>query len=549
MLVRGPFQRLLLTALLLAASACGYLTRISPPELAQPTFEARRDDGATARVGPAYLARRGKLWVMHLKGSPAQLGYRHSRLAKALMTEGDRLIDDLFTTFVPSAPFRWALTAVARVRYRNLDAGFSRTRRAEIFGQAGGLADAAADLSSTYDRLVYLHGLYDIALSFERSPLLGCTAFAASGPATGDGVTPGHTIVGRNFDLDVDPWFDEEKVVQVVEPEGGIAFASVAWPGMTGVVTGMNAAGIWINVNGGRAAEPRSDGVPVVFTTRAVLEGARSLDQALGIIARDEAMVSHILLLADGKTGESMVVERAPGRPLGVLRHPSSAVLANHFRTSPLRDDPKDARIRDITSTEARQARMQELLARHQGHIDPAVGTLILRDRSGTGDAPLPLGNRNAPDALIATHSVVADLTARVLWVSEGPTTLGVYRAIDLGARLAKGEAAAAGEAAADLPADALLGDGTWNRYRLGARERRAAGASAADGQLEKAVERYRRVLALRADDHLAWRGLALALERLGNHAEARAAWSHVLALAPEAPEKRREAEAHARAD
>ena len=544
------FHHLLLTTLALTVSACafGWLTGIKPPHLAPPTPEDVWYDGATERVGPAYLGRRGKLWVMHVKGAPAQLGYRHARLVTSLMAEGDRRMLDLFSTFVPSAAFRWALTGVVRLRYRNLDAGFPSTRRAEIFGQALGYADPfATNFLSTYNRLVYLHGLYDIALAFERSPLLGCTAFVASGSATRDGTTPGHTIVGRNFDLDLDPWFDEEKAVQIVEPEDGLAFVSVAWPGMTGVVTGMNAAGIWISVNGGRAAETRSGGVPVVFTTRAVLEGARSLDDALRIIEQDEAMVSHILLLADGKTGESMIVERAPDRPLGVVRYPSSTVLANHFRTSPLREDPKDARIRDITSTEARQARMEELITHHQGRIDPEVATAILRDRSGIGDASLPLGNRNAVDAFVATHSVVADLTARVLWVSEGPHTLGRYRAIDLGARLALGEAAGVSEATADLPADALLDDGTYERYRLGARMRGAAEEHAAKGRLDKAVDLYHRVLALRDDDHVAWRGLALVEERLGHRANARAAWSRVLALDPEAPERRREAEEHAR--
>ena len=538
-----------MTVIAFTVSACdlGYVTQLTPPRLPPPTTEALRADGATARVGPAYLGRRGKLWVMQVKGEPEQLGYRHARLATSLMAEGDRRMLDLFRTHVPSAWFRWLLTGLVRLRYRNLDEAFPTTRRAEIVGQARGYADPFADFMPTYQRLVYLHGLYDIALAFEHSPLLGCTAFAASGSATKDGATAGHTIVGRNFDLDIDPWFDEDKVVQIVEPEDGLAFASVAWPGMTGVVTGMNAAGIWVSVNGARAAQPRTDGVPVVFTTRAVLEEARSLNDALRVIERDEAMVSHILLLADGKTGESMIVERAPGRPPGVARHPSSMVLANHYRTSPLRHDPKDARIRDITSTEARQARMAELVAHHHGRIDPEVATAILRDRSGVGGAGLPLGNRNALDAVMATHSVVADLTARVLWVSEGPHTLGRYRAIDLGARLAEGDAAATTETAADLPPDALLSDGTYERYRLGRRAWRAAESHASGGRLDAAVKQYRRALALRDDDHWAWRGLAVALERRGHDAEARAAWSRVLALAPDTPEARREAVVHAR--
>jgi tetratricopeptide (TPR) repeat protein len=190
---------------------------------------------------------------------------------------------------------------------------------------------------------------------------------------------------------------------------------------------------------------------------------------------------------------------------------------------------------------------MEELIAQHYGRIDPEVATAILRDRSGIGNAALPLGNRSALDPMIATHSVVADLTARVLWVSEGPHTLGRYRAIDLGARLAQGEAATAGEAAADLPEDPLLGDGTYERYRRAERVRHEAHEHAAHGQLDAAVDLYRRALVIRDDDHVAWRGLALAEERLDHHASARAAWSRVLALTPEAPEARREAEEHAR--
>ena len=467
---RGVFAGLVFYA---ALALFEYATRIAPPALAPPPAEAVSHEGETARVGPSYLTRRGALQVMQLAGSPTQLGYRHARLATPLMAEGDRRMLALFSTFVPSWTFRTLITAVVRARYRTIDRAFPEARRAEIFGETHGYADPFADFLPTYHRLVYLHALYDIALAFERSPLLGCTAFVAAGAATRTGVTPGHTLVGRNFDFDLDPWFDEDKIVQILAPDGRIPFVSVAWPGMTGVVSGMNAAGIWVSVNGGRAGTLDSHGVPVAFTARAVLEEAHSLDEAIAIIARDAPMVSHILLIADGTSGESAVVERVPSRPLAVVRDPTVTVLANHFRTPPLNDDPKDAYVREHTSTVAREARMRELIARHYGHIDPALAVAILRDRAGVGDVPLPLGNRNALNAIVATHSVIADLTDRVLWVSEGPHSLGSYRCIDLGARLAEGERAAEEEAAGDLPEDPLLRDGSYERYLLGARLRR----------------------------------------------------------------------------
>jgi isopenicillin-N N-acyltransferase-like protein len=542
---RGVFAGLALYA---ALTVFDHATRIEPPALPRPPVEAIRHDGETTRVGPSYLTRRGALRVMQVTGEPTELGYRHARLATSLMAEGDRRMLALFSTFVPSWTLRTLITAVVRVRYRAVDRAFPTARRAEIFGEAYGYADPFAGFLPTYHRLVYLHALYDIALAFERSPLLGCTAFVAAGAATRDGSTPGHTLVGRNFDLDLDPWFDEDKLVQIVVARGRIPFVSVAWPGMTGIVSGMNAAGLWVSVNGARAGALDSHGTPVVFTTRAVLEEARSLDQAIAIIARDAPMVSNILLVADGTSGESAVVERAPGQPLAVVRDPSVTVLANHFRTAPLRDDPKDAYVRQHTSTLAREARMRELVARHHGHIDPALAVAILRDRAGVGDVPLPLGNHNALNALVATHSVVADLTDRVLWVSEGPHSLGSYRRIDLGTRLTDAERAASVEAAGDLSEDPLLRDADYQRYLLGGSLRRAAAASRSAGQLDAAADLYRRAIAIRNDDHIAWWGLAEVLERAGDRVAERAAWGRVLALVPESPAAEREARRRAAA-
>jgi isopenicillin-N N-acyltransferase like protein len=516
-------------------------TRIDPPPLPPPPARAVTYDGETAHVGDAYLARRGALWVMQVAGDPVTLGYQHARLASPLMADGDGRMLDLFAAIVPSRALRELVSAIVRTRYRHLDRGFPADRRAEIYGQSVGYADPYAFVLPTYQRLVYLHALYDIALAFEHSPLLACTAFVAAGTATANG----HTIVGRNFDFDVDPWFDDDKIVEIVSSTNRIPFVSVAWPGMTGVVTGMNAEGIWVNVNGGRAGDLDSGGVPVVFTTRSVLEGARSLDEAIAIIGRDAPMASHILLLADGKTGESAVVERAPGRALGIVRDATTTVLANHYRTPALAADPKDARIRELTTTLARDARMHELVARNRGHIDPRTAAAILRDRAGVGDAPLPLGNRNALDAVVSTHSVVADLTTRTLWVSEGPHTLGRYLRIDLPARLREGERAARGEAGDDIPADPALDDGTWARLTLGARLRKEAHVAAGADRFAAAVDLYRRATLLRPDDHLAWRGLADAAEQAGDDTTAHAAWERVLALSPEGPAAASEARGH----
>ena len=51
--------------------------------------------------------------------------------------------------------------------------------------------------------------------------------------------------------------------------------------------------------------------------------------------------------------------------------------------------------------------------------------------------ADFSYGSRRMP--LIATHGVVMDTTARVMWVSEGPHLLGRFVRFDVGRLLAKG--------------------------------------------------------------------------------------------------------------
>jgi Flp pilus assembly protein TadD len=136
-----------------------------------------------------------------------------------------------------------------------------------------------------------------------------------------------------------------------------------------------------------------------------------------------------------------------------------------------------------------------------------------------------------------------------VLWVSEGPHTLGRYLRIDLPARLRDGARAAEAEVAGDVPEDLALHDGTWARLELGERLRREARVAAGAKRWGAAVDLYRRATALRADDHLAWRGLADAAEHAGERPTAHDAWQHVLALAPEGPAAEREARARAESD
>jgi hypothetical protein len=337
----------------------------------------------------------------------------------------------------------------------------SEPRLREIASQARAFSpDPFAEHFPTYQRFIYLNSLYDIALGFEHSPLLGCTSFAATGAATAGG----HTILARNFDFEAGSVYDESKVVFLVHEKDAIPFASVAWPGLVGVLSGMNAEGLAVVVHGGRARESRAAGEPVVHTTRALLARAATVDDAVAMLEERDPMVSHILLLADA-TGAAAAVERAPGEKPHVRRMLGDRLpLTNHFE-GPLAEDPKNLRVEDATSTLPRRARLDELLGSRAAPIDAAAAVEILRDKQGAGGQALPLGHRSALDAVIATHAVVMDTTDRVLWVSEGPHLMGRFVRFDLRALLDPAYVPEPATEVESLPADPALTNGAYERW------------------------------------------------------------------------------------
>ncbi len=461
-------------ATLLASFAAAHFgiearARLTPPSVNLPPGQPTHPSAALRRFEDSYVLSHGKILEVGLRGKPEQIGYRHARLLYPEMVENEGILLGRFQEQVSSSFARRTLLDLAELRYAHVDRGMSLARREEIAAGARGFQpDPYSGMFPTYQRFVYLNALYDMALSFEHSPLIGCTTFTFGG----DALQGGGGILARAFDFEVDEVFDNHKAVFLVREDGQIPFASVAWPGLVGVVSGMNAEGVAVVVHGARGGVPQAEGEPVVHALRRVLSTAHDSDEAIRALAEQPAMVSHIVILNDA-AGKAAVIERVPGRPNFVRFLPAKAATTNHFE-GPGAADPKNLAVRSKTSTLPRRSRGDELLSRLPAQLSTAeavnASVSLLRDRQGPGDAPLALGDRSAINALIATHGVVMDTKQRVLWVGESPHLLGRFVAFDLKVLLAPGydpEHAPEPEATAEDP---LLTSGDYQRYRTHAK-------------------------------------------------------------------------------
>jgi len=395
----------------------GRITRIVPPA-GTAVVHTLQHDGRKSVFGPNSLtlqgAQRGPghVWVLRLKGAPRDIGYAHGALGNRLFMAVDDHMFAMMEHFVPSAWNRWLILTGVRWKYRSLADLASPDHKAELAGLASSLLDTHARFVPTYQRLVYYHATHEITQGLEHSPLLGCSVLAVAGPAS----SGGHLLIGRNFDFEGGEIFDKEKAVLFVHPDGKIPFASVSWIGFAGVVTGINARGIFISVNAARSEDTQAVGVPVALLARQVLEEASTLDEAIAILKRARTIVANVYLVGDGKSQTVAVVEKSPGR-MAVRRAKDTIFATNHFVAQEFVKDGENDRLRRYTTSGYRHQRLGELLQGARGW-DARRVLAVLRDRKGLGGKELGLGNRNAIDALIATHSVVVDATEMVLYVS-----------------------------------------------------------------------------------------------------------------------------------
>jgi hypothetical protein len=443
--------------------AVGRAARLLPPSVVVPQLEVEGEAGGLRRIGDAYARPVGSLLQVGLAGTPETIGYTHARLLYPEMVENEGVLLGRFRDQVPARVARSLLLDLAQLRYRNVDREMSDDRLREIAaGSRGFQPDPYTELFPTFQRFVYLNALYDISLSFEGSPLIGCTTFTFDHEATVDG----SGMLARAFDFEVDDIFDRRKAVFLVRETGKIPFASVAWPGLVGVVSGMNLEGVALVVHGGRAREPRALGEPVVHALRRVLSEAHSSDEAVRLLASRTPMVSHIVIVTD-KSGHSIVIERAPGAADTVRSLPSRAATTNHFEAE-LSQDPKNLRVREHTSTLPRRARADELLrSLPPSTVTPLTAATLLRDREGAAGTKLELGDRRAINALIATHGVVMETGSRTLWVSESPHLLGQFHAFDLKRLLADDyDPTRDTTPSPSLPADELLSSGRYDAWK-----------------------------------------------------------------------------------
>ncbi len=244
----------------------------------------------------------------------------------------------------------------------------------------------------------------------DLSPMTACSTVTLSAAASPDGIAR----FGRNLDFPSFNIADKGSVLLIFHPKDRYKFAAVTWPGLIGVLSGMNEHGLTLaNMEVDRPmGMPRA--MPYTLLYRTVLEKCKNVEEAIALLEKTPRQTPNNLMLMDA-AGQRAVVEITP-EEVTVRRAPEDQPLisTNHHRGTDL-DKKGRCRRYDYLRTQS---------LKDFGKIDPNSIELMLA-KVAQGDMTL--------------QSMVFEPSTQLMYLAVGANaSKNPYHKIDLKAYFAK---------------------------------------------------------------------------------------------------------------
>lgn len=394
------------------------------------------------------------LWELYMEGNDYERGYAAGKLSEALLYYQEKVFVDQIKKFVPSDAYLKFLRFCIVLFNRHLGENVPEEYRHEIYGISQSCTHEYDAIGTPYERQLNYHSAHDLGHALQDYMMVGCSSFACWDKAS----TDGELLIGRNFDFYMGDDFARNKQVVFCYPEKGYKFASIGWPGMIGVLSGMNDQGLTVTINAAKSDVPTSSATPISILTREILQYASTIEEAYRIAQSRKTFVSESILIGSAKEGKAAIIEKSPEK-IGLF-HPDTCFLicTNHYQSETFQNDKRNRENIQTSDSPYRFERIKELLSRYTP-LDPVSAVRILRDREGIHNVPLGLTNELAINQLLAHHSVVFQPHQLKIWISTSPWQCGKYICYDL-RKVFEGRCSpdkAIRDRSSDIPADTLF--------------------------------------------------------------------------------------------
>jgi isopenicillin-N N-acyltransferase like protein len=254
----------------------------------------------------------GNVRIMHLVGTPFEMGRQHGRLLKA---EVQRLYNDYIVAF---AGGQTQVAIGTKVAQFSMLPNIPKAYVEEMRGLAAG-----SGLS--FEQVLVAQAFLDI------KKIVQCSTVALTGKAS----EFSEPMLGRNLDFPSLGFIHRHSIVVVRHPTQGQVTVSVGWPLLLGTFSGMNASGVSLAMMEVYTKTSSLNGMPYALLFRQALESSKTTSDVVRFIEKAQHTASNNLMVLDGK-GHAALVEITAD--VVAVRRPADGKLyaTNHHRSAPL---------------------------------------------------------------------------------------------------------------------------------------------------------------------------------------------------------------------
>ena len=331
----------------------------------------------TSLMEGASLKESEGIFILHLKGAPYQMGYQHGRLLKdqIKVLYQDYLLATLKEKTKDEKRFK-AYFNLFKKEAQKLEKFLPEEYKEEMKGIADG-----SGLS--YNDVLIMHTFLDVLSypKFFKKGFTNCTNFVVQNEAAQDS----RLIHGRNLSWPSRGLLEKNSVAIFYQPQNGNAFVALSWPGICGVLTGMNEKGLTFGETSVGTVESSLNGIPAFILFRQALQYSDTLYDAIRLIVSSSRTTGYTLTVSDAKLNKACVIEFTNQHYSVRFPKENQLISNNHYQDTTLFETMKsiylDRKLEDSSSYQ-RLIRMQELIKENFGQMDYKKAEEFLGDET-----------------------------------------------------------------------------------------------------------------------------------------------------------------------
>ena len=384
------------------------------------------DSSKVGTFGSMYLNKYG-IWEAKLHGNAINRGASYGIMSKDLLEFQETVFVKQIHEIISSESWVNFLHKLTAIFNRDMAKHIPQEYREEIYAMSLFCTDKYKSYGTSYARQLNYHAAHDIGHAMQQYMLVGCSSFATWNEESEDG----ELLIGRNFDFFVGDDFAKNKVILFVEPQFGYNFVSVSWPGMMGVLSGMNDRGLTVTINAAKGSIPTSSAMPISLLARHILQYAKNIEEAYEIANKFQTFVSESILIGSAEDGYAAIIEKTPTKISLYKSSTNRLICTNHYQSEIFNDDKYNQDNIRTSDSPYRWQRINQMLD-ELSPINPNDASHILRNRYGLNNNDIGICNEKSLNQYIAHHSVVFQPEKLRIWVSSSPWQLGEYICYDL---------------------------------------------------------------------------------------------------------------------